>query len=98
LLMGAVPCVCPRWVLSALAILAGLMLPPVGTCVRARWSYVLDEPREVQTAYALESVVDTAVFITGPSLVTALATAWDPVAGLAAAILAGVSGTLFLAS
>ena len=81
-----------------LAIVAGLMLPPVGACVRARWSYVLDEPREVQTAYALESVVDEAVFITGPILVTALATAWDPVAGLAAAILAGVSGTLFLAS
>ena len=88
----------PRWRVFALAIVAGLMLPPVGTCVRARWSYVLDQPREVQTAYALESVVDEAVFITGPILVTALATAWDPVAGLPAAILAGVSGTLFLAA
>jgi MFS family permease len=38
------------------------------------------------------------VFIAGPILVTALATTWDPVAGVAAAIVAGVSGTLFLAA
>ena len=83
---------------SPLAVVAGLALPPVGTCVRARWSHVLDEPRQVQTAYALESVVDESVFITGPILVTFLATAWDPVAGLGAAVLAGVGGTLFLAA
>ncbi len=88
----------PRWTAFAFAVVAGSMLPPVGTSVRARWSHVLDDPRQVQTAYALESVVDEAVFITGPILVTFLATAWDPVAGLAAAVLAGVGGTLFLAS
>jgi MFS family permease len=88
----------PRWTAFALAAAVGLMLPPVGTCVRARWSHVLDEPRQVQTAYALESVVDEAVFITGPILVTFLATAWDPVAGLAVAVVAGVGGTLFLAA
>ena len=98
LLIASVQGEWPRWSVLTLAVVAGLTLPPVGTCVRARWSYVLDEPRQVQTAYALESVVDEAVFITGPILVTALATAWDPVAGLAAAILAGVSGTLFLAT
>ena len=80
----------PSWTAFGFAVVAGATLPPVGTCVRARWSHVLDVPRQVQTAYALESVVDEAVFITGPILVTALATAWDPVAGLAAAILAGV--------
>jgi MFS family permease len=98
LLVAAVHGDWPRWVVFGFAILVGLTLPPVGTCVRARWSHVLDDPREVQTGYALESVVDEAVFITGPILVTALATAWDPVAGLAAAVIAGVGGTLFLAS
>jgi MFS family permease len=88
----------PRWATFALAVVAGLALPPVGTCVRARWSHVLDQPRQVQTAYALESVVDESVFITGPILVTFLATVWDPVAGLGAAVLAGVGGTLFLAA
>ena len=88
----------PRWGVFALAVVVGVTLPPVGTCVRARWSHVLDDPRQVQTGYALESVVDEAVFITGPILVTALATAWDPVAGLGAAVVAGVGGTLFLAT
>jgi MFS family permease len=98
LLIAAVHGEWPRWAAFALAIVAGATLPPVGTCVRARWSHVLDQPRQVQTAYALESVVDEAVFIAGPILVTALATSWDPVAGLAAAIIAGVGGTLFLSA
>jgi MFS family permease len=88
----------PRWSVFALAVLVGVSLPPVGTCIRARWSHVLTDPLEVQTGYALESVVDEAVFITGPIVVTALATAWDPVAGLGAAVIAGVGGTLYLAA
>ncbi len=88
----------PLWTAYLCAVVTGLGLPSVGTCVRARWSHVLVEPREVQTAFALESVVDEAVFIIGPIVVTVLATSWDPVAGLAVAIVAGVSGTLALAA
>ncbi len=76
------------------AAVAGATLPQVGSCVRARWSYVLEKPAEVQTAYALEAVADEAVFILGPILVTLLSTAWHPVAGVAVAIVACVSGTL----
>lgn len=71
---------------------AGASLPQIGSCVRARWSYVLAHPRRVQTAYALESVVDETVFMVGPIVVTGLATAWDPVAGLAVAIMACLVG------
>jgi MFS family permease len=98
LLVAAVHAGWPTWSVFVFAVLAGASLPSVGACVRRRWSHVLSEPRQVQTAYALESVVDEAVFIAGPILVTALATRWDPVAGVAAAIVAGVSGTLFLAA
>jgi MFS family permease len=80
------------------AALAGATLPTVGASVRARWSFVLQKPAQVQTAYALESVLDEVVFITGPILVTVLATAWAPVAGLAAAIVAALVGTLALAA
>ena len=76
----------------------GLALPSVGACIRARWSHVLADPPLVQTAYALESVVDEAVFMLGPILVTVLATTWHPVAGLTVAIATGVGGTLFLAA
>jgi MFS family permease len=88
----------PRWTAFLPAVFMGLCLPPIGTCVRARWSHVVTEPRALQTAYALESAVDEAVFIAGPIVITALATAWDPAAGLGAMVVAGVGGTLFLAA
>ena len=77
---------------------AGASYPPIGSCVRARWSHVLEgRPREVQTAYALESVLDETVFIVGPTLATVLATSWHPWAGLGLAVLAGLAGTWWLA-
>ncbi len=87
-----------RWTAFACAVVMGATLPPIGTCVRARWSHVVSDPRELQTAYALESVVDEAVFIAGPIVITVLATAWDPAAGMATMVVAGVGGTLFLAA
>ncbi|MEP9365393.1 MFS transporter [Nocardioides sp. CN2-186] len=80
-----------------LAAVGGALLPQVGSSVRARWSYVLDQPADVQTAFALEAVFDEAVFILGPIAVTVLATAWHPVAGLAVAVVACVAGTLAFA-
>jgi MFS family permease len=88
----------PAAVSYLLAAVAGGALPQVGSCVRARWSHALRAPADVQTAYALEAVVDEAVFIVGPILVTVLATSWHPVAGLAAAICFGVAGTLAFAA
>ena len=66
--------------------------------MRARWAYVLDQPKEVQTAFALEAVLDEAVFIVGPILVAILATNISPVLGLATAIVTGVSGSLAFAA
>lgn len=82
----------------AAAAVAGASLPPVDACVRTRWAHVLDEAREVETAYALEAVVDESVFITGPILVTMLATLVHPTAGIAAATLFGLGGGLWFAS
>src|SRR4051812_34103316 len=56
------------------AAVSGGFLPQIGSSVRARWSHVLDQPAELQTAFALEAVLDEAVFILGPILVTVLAT------------------------
>jgi predicted MFS family arabinose efflux permease len=84
--------------IHGLAALSGAALPQVGACVRARWSHVLDDGTKVQTAYAFESVVDEALFVTGPTVVTFLATAWDPVAGLVVAMACGLSGVLWLST
>ena len=88
----------PLWLAFASAAVVGGAFPQVGSCVRTRWSHVLDRRAEIDTAYALESAVDEVVFMTGPILVTVLATAWHPVAGLAVALVAGTGGTLFFAA
>ena len=80
------------------AAIGGACLPQVGSCVRARWSHVLARPADVQTAFALEAVLDEAVFILGPILVTVLATAWHPVAGILVGVVACVVGTLAFAA
>ena len=80
------------------AALAGASYPPVGSVVRARWSYVLaGRPAEVQTAYALESVIDEFIFIVGPTVATVLATQWHPWSALALAVITGWFGCLALA-
>jgi MFS family permease len=76
----------------------GAVMPAIGSCVRARWSHVLDSQAEVQTAYALESVIDEAIFMIGPILVTVLATTVDPAFGLGAAAVVGLVGGLAFAS
>jgi MFS family permease len=81
----------------AAAVLAGASLPPIDACVRTRWAHVLDTSDEVETAYAFEAVVDEAVFMTGPIVVTLLGTLVDPVAGIAATVVAGVGGSLAFA-
>jgi MFS family permease len=79
-----------------LAAVTGAALPAVGSCVRARWAHALDDSDLRQTAFALEAVADETVFMTGPIIVTLLATAVHPVAGLGAALVAGVGGTYLL--
>jgi MFS transporter len=88
----------PDWLAFVSAAVIGGAFPQVGSCVRTRWSHVLSQRAEIDTAYALESAVDEVVFMTGPILVTVLATGWHPVAGLVTALVAGTGGTLFFAS
>lgn len=79
------------------AALAGATMPQIGSCVRARWSHLLaEDKRTLQTAFAIEAVVDETVFIIGPALVTMLSTLVHPVAGLVAAVAAAVVGTAAL--
>ncbi|MDZ5620547.1 MFS transporter [Nocardioides bizhenqiangii] len=81
-----------------LAAVAGAALPSVGTCVRARWSHCLkDDPSGLHTAFSFEAVADEAVYLLGPIIVTMLATAVDPVAGLGAALAFGLVGTFVFA-
>ena len=86
----------PPAALFAAAVLAGSSIGSVGALVRARWSHALSDPRQRHTAYALESVLDEAVFVVGPVLATILATAVHPAAGLVVPIAAVLTGGLLL--
>ena len=78
LLMWSVQAGWPVAVSYLLAAVSGAALPSVGACVRARWSHVLRSPDQLQTAFALEAVVDESVFMLGPIVVTVLATVVAP--------------------
>lgn len=84
------------WLL-ALAAIVGATSGSIGSLVRTRWNVVADGPRELHTAYALESVLDEVVFVVGPVLATVLATSVHPTAGVAVAVTAAlVGGYVFL--
>lgn len=78
--------------------LAGLTSTQVGSMVRARWIYIIENRGQLTTAFALEAILDEMVFIVGPIVVTVLSTTVSPVAGLVAAAVAALVGTLLLAS
>lgn len=88
----------PTALVLAFAAVAGAAQPNVGGCTRARWAHVLDGPADRDSAFALEAVADEVVFMTGPVVVTALAAAWHPLAGLVAAVVVGLTGALALAA
>lgn len=83
--------------LLALAIGAGISEVGAGSLVRARWSALLSGSPRLQTAFALESVLDETVFIVGPLVVTVLATAVHPASGLVLAALTAIAGAMLLA-
>jgi MFS family permease len=88
----------PLAAVIVLGALAGGTMPSMGSMVRARWSVLLAGTGRLHTAFSLESVVDEIIFVVGPALVALLATNVYPAAGLAAAMVLGVTGTLLFAA
>ena len=83
------------WLLVAVAVVAGASMPQIGAFARARWTALLEEDEDgLRTALAVESLIDEAAFIVGPVVVTLLATAVAPAAGLLVAIAVVVLGCL----
>jgi MFS family permease len=87
----------PIWVLMIFGCVAGSSMPSLGSMVRARWSALLGDTPALQSAFALESVVDEMIFVVGPALVTVLATALPP-AGVLLCMVLSVTGTLLFAA
>ncbi|WP_143447472.1 MFS transporter, partial [Kineosporia sp. R_H_3] len=85
-------------VLVGVAALVGATAPQVGALARARWGRLLDGDPRLETALALEAVIEEGIFVTGPLLVAAcVALLGPPGALLAAAGTTVVGSALFLA-
>ncbi|MEW9549488.1 MFS transporter [Nonomuraea sp. NPDC050783] len=87
-----------EWTLYLTALVVGGTSLSVGSLVRARWSAIHGGSDRLHTAFAFESVVDEVVFVTGPALVTLLATQLNPYLGLVAALVFMLAGCLALAA
>jgi predicted MFS family arabinose efflux permease len=73
-------------------------MPSLGTMVRTRWSALLTGTPMLHTAFSFESVADELCFVIGPAAVTLLATEVFPAAGVGAAALLCLAGTLWFAA
>ncbi|AWS45446.1 MFS transporter [Streptosporangium sp. 'caverna'] len=87
----------PRWILFATGVTAGATAISLGSLVRARWSHLLTGSPRLHAAFSFESVADEVIFVTGPALVTVLATLINPYAGLIVALICTIGGTLAFA-
>jgi MFS family permease len=83
-------------VAAAIGVGAGFSL--AGSAVRARWTLRLNGSPLLNTAFAVEAMLDEVVFIIGPVLVTFLATAFHPALGVATSALVGLIGAVALAA
>ena len=83
-------------VVAAVGVGAGFTL--AGSAVRARWTLRLNGSPLLNTAFALEAMLDEVVFIIGPILVTFLATALHPALGITTSVVIGLIGGVALAA
>jgi hypothetical protein len=80
----------------ALAAVAGAVVPPLGASMRVLWLSLVGQGPRLQTAYALDAVLDELLFVTGPLLAGGLATLYQPAAGVLVTGGLALAGTLGL--
>jgi predicted MFS family arabinose efflux permease len=85
----------PLVVLCALATTAGALTPPVGPTMRMLWARLLPDRAALRRAYALDTVCEELLFLSGGALVGLALAVTGPAAALVAAALliaVGVAG------
>ncbi|MBE1501832.1 MFS family permease [Amycolatopsis lexingtonensis] len=88
----------PGWTYFTAAVVAGLATVPYGSFVRARWAVAAGSPDALQSAYALEAVLDELIYVVGPLVAVALATQVWRGAGVFGAAALVTAGGLALAA
>jgi len=81
-------------VLVAATLVAGMLAPPVGPTIRMMWPTMLPRPELRSTAYALEATIQEVIFVVGPLIVAVLAASISAGAGIVAAGVACIAGSI----
>ena len=76
-----------------LAAVAGAAAPPIAASMRVLWISLIGQGPRLQTAYALDAVLEEVLYVVGPLLAGALAATIDPAAGLLTAAGLALAGT-----
>ncbi|MEU1893891.1 MFS transporter [Streptomyces pristinaespiralis] len=99
-LLVALPLVGPQGspaLATAVVVAAGLTTPPLEAGLRALWPSVLPNPRLRHAALALDTGTQGLLYIVGPLLAAALASAYSPSLALAVTAALGLVGTATVA-
>jgi MFS family permease len=88
----------PALLPCVLAVAAGVFPPPLGPCMRAVWSELVDDPRMLQRAYGLDGVAEELLFVSGPLLVGVVIRWAPPAAAVALSALLVAAGTVAFVS
>jgi predicted MFS family arabinose efflux permease len=87
----------PTLAIAACSFVAGAAIPPLSSVLRSRWTYLLEDRRElIPSAFALDSVMIEFIFIVGPLVVTAIVAAAGPEYALGVSAACVLSGTILL--
>lgn len=79
------------------AVVAGAAVPQPGALSATRWTYLIQEPVRLRTAFSLEAVVNDVVFLAGPPIVTVVSGLTRPYLGTVVAASFLVLGGIALA-
>ncbi|TXJ86948.1 MFS transporter [Streptomyces lavendulae] len=96
LLLLAITLKAPLVLMILAAVATGCTSVSFTSFMRARWA-VMAEADVLRTAYAMESVLDDTIFLLGPLVVTVLASAVHPAAGLVVCGLLTLAGSVAVA-
>jgi MFS family permease len=83
-------------ILVAVGIIAGGSLAPIGSFTRARWTHIYRGEPLLDTAFAMESILEDLVWIFGPAAAAFISATVNPGSGLVLSGLCGFVGSWLL--
>src|SRR3954449_5443356 len=88
----------PAGVLIAIGVIDGLSLPPLSASMRALWPVLTGGDERLETAYALEAVLQEGFYIGGPLVVGLVVLIASPDAAVVTAAVLTLAGTILFAT